>query len=175
MFLIEDAHIGLTPYTHNDDEDMFSCWLDMDTQKGYNCTQEQALKGFRHFEIERFPFWVTVVDKKLNARVGSLRLGLDETCPDLAIWIYPQYRRRGYGTGAFVLALKYIFDSDQYPEIAAGCFEDNLYSMRIIKKLGFVRYPEGDVVEKDCFTGQDRVMQEFRITKSMTEGFPLNT
>lgn len=175
MFLIEDSHIGLSPYTHHDDKDMFSCWLDMDTQKGYNCTYEQALEGFRHFEIERFPFWVTVVDKKLNTRVGSLRLGLDEPCPDLALWIYPQYRHRGYDTSAFVLALKYIFGNYQYPEIAAGCFEDNLYSMRIIKKLGSIHCPDGDVVEKDCFTGQDRIMQEFRITKSMMEGFSLNT
>ena len=171
MFLMEDSHIGLTPYTHNDDEDMFSCWLDMDTQKGYNCTYEQALEGFRHFEIERFPFWVTVVDKNLDRRVGSLRLGLDETCPDLAIWIYPQYRHRGYGIRSFALALKYIFGSCQYSEIAAGCFEDNLYSMKIIKKLGFFHYPDGDIVEKDCFTGQDRIMREFRITKSMMEGF----
>lgn len=173
MFLIENSLIGLTPYTHSDDGEMFSCWLDMDTQKGYNCKYEQALEGFRHVEIERFPFWVTVVDKKLDRRVGSLRLGLDEICPDLAIWIYPEYRRRGYGACSFALALKYIFSNYQYPEIAAGCFEDNLYSMRILEKLGFIRYPEGDTVENDCFTGQNRTMQEFRITASMMEGFSL--
>lgn len=166
MFLIEDAHIGLLPYTHNDDADMFSCWLDIDTQEGYNCKYDQALEGFRRMEIERFPFWVTVVDKKLGRKIGSLRLGLDETCPDLAIWIYPQYRHRGYGAHAFALALKYIFSNYPYPAISAGCFEDNLYSMRIIKKLGFIRYPDGDVVEPDCFTGRDRAMQEFRISKS---------
>lgn len=171
MFLIEDSHIGLIPYTHNDDADMFFCWHDIDTQKGYNCTYEQALEGFRRFEIDCFPFWTTAVDKKLNRRVGSLRLGLNEPCPDLAIWIYPQYRHRGYGTNSFALALKYIFSNYKYSEIAAGCFEDNLYSMRIIKKLGFIYYPDGDVVETDCFTGRDRTMQEFRITKSMIEGF----
>ena len=93
MFLIESSLIGLTPYTHNDDEDMFSCWRDMSTQRGYNCTYEQALEGFRRLEIEQFPFWVTVVGKGLDKPVGSLRLGLDEVCPDLAIWIYPQYRQ----------------------------------------------------------------------------------
>ena len=165
MFLIESSLIGLTPYAHNDDEDMFSCWRDMSTQRGYNCTYEQALEGFRRLEIEQFPFWVTVVGKELDKPVGSLRLGLDEVCPDLAIWIYPQYRHKGYGTNSFPLALKYIFDSYPYPEIAEGCFEDNLYSMRMLKKLGFIRYPDGDVVERDCFTGQDRTMQEFRITK----------
>ncbi len=165
MFLIEDPRIGLTPYTHNDDSDMFSCWLDTDTQRGYNCTYEQALEGFRRFEIERFPFWVTIVDKELDRKVGSLRLGLDEPCPDLAIWIYPQYRHRGYGTRSFALALKYIFSHYPYPEIAAGCFEDNLYSIRILQRLGFTRCPDGDVVETDCFTGRDRTMWEFRITK----------
>lgn len=169
MFLIEDSHIGLTPYTHNDDKDMLSCWLDVDTQKGYNCKYEQAVEGFSRFEIERFPFWATVVDKKLDRRVGSLRLGLDEICPDLALWIYPRYRHRGYGTVSLALALKYIFSNFQYPEIGAGCFEDNLYSRRIIKKVGFIRYPDGDAVESDCFTGKDRIMQEFRITKGVME------
>lgn len=169
MFLIEDSHIGLTPYSHSDDKDMFSCWLDIDTQKGYNFKYEQALEGFQTVEIERFPFWVTVIDKKLDISVGSLRLGLDEPYPDLAIWIYPQYRHRGYGTRSFTLALKYIFSNYQYPAITAGCFEDNLYSMRIIKKCGFIHYPDGDVVETDCFTGQGRTMQAFRITKSMME------
>lgn len=170
MFLIEDSRIGLAPYTHEDDGDMLSCWLDMATQKGYNCTYEQALEGFKRFEIDLFPFWVTIVDKELDRKVGSLRLGLDEPCPDLAIWIYPQYRHRGYGARSFALALKYIFCNDLYPEIAAGCFEDNLYSMQIIKKLGFVRYPDGDMTEPDCFTGQDRLMQAFRIRKSMKSG-----
>ena len=173
MFLIENSYIGLSPYTHADDEDMISCWFDLDTQKGYNCTYEQAMEGFRRFEIEQFPFWVVVVDKKLDKRVGSLRLGLDEPCPDLALWIYPQYRHKGYGAVSFALALKYIFRSCQYPEIAAGCFEENLYSMRIIKKLGFIHYPDGDIIESDCFTGLDRTMREFRITKSIMEGFAL--
>lgn len=152
---------------------MLACWRDMDTQKGYNCKYEQALEGFRRFDIECFPFWVTIADKQLDRRVGSLRLGLDEACPDLALWIYPQYRHKGYGTSSYVLALKYIFENYQYPEIAAGCFADNLYSMRIIKKLGFIRYPDGDVVEKDCFTGQDRTMQEFRIAKSIVDDIML--
>lgn len=173
MFLIENSHIGLIPYTHNDDEDLLVCWFDMNTQRGYNCKYEQALEGFRRFEIERFPFWVTVADKKLERRVGSLRLGLDEICPDLAIWIYPQYRHRGYGMVSFALALKYIFEHYPYPEIAAGCFEDNLYSMRIIKKLGFIHYPDGDIVEPDCFTGEDRTMREFRIARCTVEGIAL--
>lgn len=82
--------------------------------------------GVRHFEIECFPFWAVVVDKKLDKRVGTLRLGLDEPCPDLALWIYPQYRNKGYGTASFALALRYIFSNYPYSEIAADCFEDNL-------------------------------------------------
>ncbi len=30
---------------------------------------------------------------------------------------------------------------------------------------------DSDVVETDCFTGKDRTMQEFRITKGMMEDF----
>lgn len=58
-------------------------------------------------------------------------MGLSEVCPDLAIWIYPQYRHRGYGAQSFMLALKYIFDNYPYPEISAGCYEDNVNSLKM--------------------------------------------
>nr|WP_296457338.1 hypothetical protein [uncultured Acetatifactor sp.] len=94
MFLIENQTIGLEPYTHQDDYDMYLCWKDVDTQKGYNGIFDQTLDEFRKTDISRFKFWVTAIDKNTGERVGTLRLGLDETCPDLAIWIYPNHRNQ---------------------------------------------------------------------------------
>lgn len=161
--------IGLAQYTHADDMDMFACWQDIDTQKGYNGIFNQSFDEFKEFQIERFQFWVTVTDKKINQKVGVLRLGLDEVCPDLAIWIYPQYRNRGYGTQSFALALKYIFRHYSYAEISAGCYEDNVNSLRMLKRIGFVRYPNGDIVESNCFTGEKTTQLEFRITNEILE------
>ena len=100
-FLIEDSRIGLAAYTHKDDKDMYACWQDIETQKGYNGVFNQTFDEFIQYDIERFKFWVTVTDKQTSEKVGVLRLGLDELCPDLAIWIYPPYRNMGYGTQSF--------------------------------------------------------------------------
>ena len=167
MFLIENDRLGLSQYTHADDRDFYACWQDTDTQKGYNGVFCQSFEEFRQFDTERFRFWVTAADKRLDRKIGVLRLGPDETCPDLAIWIYPQYRHRGYGAESFALALHYIFEHFPYPEISAGCYEDNANSLKMLRKTGFVRYPAGDAAEKNCFTGESITQLEFRITKDL--------
>lgn len=165
MFIIENDRIGLAQYTHDDDADMFECWQDIDTQKGYNGIFNQTFDEFKEFDIERFKFWVTITDKKTNEKVGVLRLGLNEICPDLAIWIYPKYRKKGYGTQSFPLALRYIFDYYHYPEISAGCYEDNTGSLKMLNKVGFVRYPIGDEIEENPFTGEKTTQLKFIITR----------
>lgn len=163
MFIIENETLGLRRYTHEDDYDMYLCWQDADTQKGYNGVFRMTFEEFRTFNIDRFPFWVTVIDKKTNESVGTLRLGLDETCPDLAIWIYSMHRNKGYGTASFKLALEYIFEHFDYCEISAGCYCDNVYSLRMLESIGFLRYPEGDEDEIHCFTGKPTTQLEFRL------------
>ena len=170
-FIVEDEIIGLAQYTHDDDIDMFVCWQDLDTQKGYNGKFDMSFERFRDFSIEKYKFWVTVTDKLKNQKVGVLRLGLDESCPDLAIWIYPQYRNKGYGTRSFCLALKYLFAFFPYGEISAGCYEDNTYSIKMLESIGFIRHPGGDAIETNCFTGEKTTQLEFRIAKEMLKGY----
>ena len=164
MFLIENDAIGLRQYTHDDDYNMYLCWKDIDTQKGYNGIFDRSFEEFKEFDINRFKFWVTVTDKETNESVGVLRLGLGEL-PDLAIWIYPQYRNQGYGTQSFILALTYLFTHFEYPEISAGCYETNTASLKMLKKIGFERFPSEDQEEIDCFTGKITIQLEFRISK----------
>lgn len=169
-FIAESHDLGLLQYTHDDDQDLFACWQDIETQKGYNCIFNQTFEDFQSTDIARFKFWVTILDKKLNQKVGVLRLGLDEHCPDLAIWIYPQYRNHGYGTASFALALRYLFNQYHYQEISAGCYEDNTYSLKMLRKIGFVHYPNEDIVEDNCFTDQQTTQLELRITESILNG-----
>lgn len=165
-YLAENAELGLLQYTHDDDVDMHRCWQDIDTQKGYNGAYYESLESYAAgINIERFKFWVTVVDKATGSKVGSLRLGLDEECPDLAIWIYPEYRNMGYGLKSFRLALGCVFETCGLNEVYAGCFEDNKYSLAILQKLGFERHPEGDDVEQHFLTGKNTTMFDYRISK----------
>ncbi len=166
MYIIENDYLGLRQYTHDDDYDWYVCWQDIDTQKGYNGIFEYSFEDFcKSFDINRFKFWVTVIDKNTNESVGTLRLGLDEKCPDLAIWIYPKYRNKGYGLASYKLALKYLFENFDYDELSAGCFQDNTYSCKILEKIGFIHRPEYDEIEIDCFTGKETTMYEFRLKK----------
>ena len=165
MMFIEDEKISLVQYTHNDDKDMYQCWLDIGTQKGYNFRLDMSYDDFCKSDIDRYPFWVTIIDKYMEQRIGVIRLGLDEICPNLAIWIYPNYRGNGYGTRAFGLALKYIFSHFKFEEISAGCYEDNMCSMKMLEKIGFIRYLDGDEKEENVFTGEEICQLEFKITK----------
>ena len=170
MYLIEENDLALAQYTHDDDHDMYLCWQDEQTQKGYNYVFDQPLERFKKTDITRFPFWVTVTDRTLDQRVGVLRLGLDEKHPDLAIWIYPQHRSKGYGTRACRLALKFIFQHLPYQEIAAGCYCDNKHSLAMLEKVGFSRRPEEDEPEINCFTGEKTIQLAFGISKAELNG-----
>ena len=109
------------------------------------------------------------MDKNTNEKVGCLRLGLDEVCPDLAIWIYPKYRKQGYGRMSFALALQYVFENFPYPEISAGCYQDNIGSQKILHSIGFQRYPEGDIREPNELADGETVQMEFRIKRKNDE------
>ena len=159
-YIAENNQIGFVQYTHNDDTDMIACWQDRDTQKGYNYAFDGSLDDLSSIDITAFPFWVVAVDKSSGAKVGVLRLSSGEE-QDLAIWIYPQHRGKGYGTEAFSLAVDYIFRNMNLRNIYAGCYCDNKASLRMLENVGFSRYPAGDQQEENCFTGEPTTQLSF--------------
>jgi len=85
--------------------------------------------------------------------IGAIRLSPSGTEPDLAIWIFKQYRNMGYGSKSFLLGLEYCYNELGLTEVWAGCYENNVASMRMLEKLGFLRMPEFDISENDVFNG----------------------
>lgn len=159
-YIAENRRIGFVQYTHEDDGDMFACWQDHDTQKGYNYAFDGSIDDLGSIDIAVFPFWVVVIDKTSGGKIGVLRLSSGDE-QDLAIWVYPNYRRKGFGTEAFSLAVDHIFRNMKLREIYAGCYCDNRASLRMLEKVGFVRYPAGDQQEENCFTGEPTVQLSF--------------
>ena len=47
MYLIEEDDLALAQYTHDDDHDMYLCWQDEQTQKGYNYVFDQPFERFK--------------------------------------------------------------------------------------------------------------------------------
>ncbi len=165
-YIAQSNRIAFIQYTHEDDADMLACWQDHDTQKGYNYAFDGSLDNLSSIDITAFPFWVAVVDKASGAKIGVLRLSSGEE-QDLAIWIYPSYRGLGYGTEAFSLAVDYIFRNMNLRKIYAGCYCDNKASLRMLEKVGFIRYPAGDQQEENCFTGMPTIQLSFEKGKVM--------
>ena len=165
MYLIKNDTIALVPYTPDDAADFYRCWKDIDTQKGYNYKFDDSLSEFSKIAIDRFKFWVTMRDIKTNEKVGVLRLSPDEIDPDLAVWIFPEYRNMGYGKNGMLLALNYIFENFSFEAITAGCFERNKYSKKILEQIGYRHEANSDTIERDCFTGEKIKMLMYRITK----------
>ncbi len=63
------------------------------------------------------------------------------------------------------MKIRYVTSEDRIEEISnlcwpAGCYEDNVNSLQMLRKIGFVRYPNGDCMEKNCFTGEKTVQLE---------------
>lgn len=163
MTFIEDDTILLRKYSHSDDLDLYACWQDIETQKGYNYIFKESFEEFQKFDIDQFPFWATITEKGKNISIGTVRLGPDGECPDLAIWIYKGHRSCGYGTRAFSLALQYCFAAFNLKFISAGCYQDNVKSIKMLQHIGFVRYPEFDTCETSVFTGECIKQLEYRI------------
>lgn len=163
MIYIENYKISLIRYRHEDDKDMYDCWNDIETQKGFNCIFKESFEEFCDFNIDEYRFWATIISKETGCPVGTVRLCPDVANPDLAIWIYKPYRSKGYGTEAFNLAMEFCFANYHLNEIVAGCYEDNIKSLKMLNKLGFIRNEEDDSIEENIFTGKNTVQLAFRI------------
>jgi len=164
---IEDDVLSLVQYTHEDDMDLYNCWLDIGTQKGYNVKfNNESFDPSKTQDISQFPFWATIYDRFNEKFVGVVRLSPPpyDDC-DLAIWIYKPYRNMRYGSRAFRLGVMYCFHELQLEKIGAGCYEGNEASHKMLERIGFVREKENDSYETDVFTGKPIIQQAFIITK----------
>lgn len=164
MIYIENDKISLVRYGHKDDKDMYDCWNDIETQKGFNSIFDESFEEFCDFDINEYHFWATIISKEKECPIGTVRLCSDVTNPDLAIWIYRPYRCKGYGTEAFCLAMEFCFTNYYLNEIVAGCYKDNIKSFKMLNKLGFIRNEEDDSMEKNIFMGENTIQLAFRIT-----------
>ena len=143
-----------------DDMDCFRCWQDEETQKGYNVKFVKSFESFTNAGVQS-RFIATVIRKTDGICVGSIFLSPESTLPDLAIMIYRPYRRKGYASRAFLLGTQYCFDKFNLECIYAGCYQDNIGSLQMLSRCGFVPHPEGNRHEKHFITGAEIVQKDF--------------
>ena len=135
-----------------DDAENYANWLDPETQSGYNFRMTDTYEEY-HSKSAIFTFIAVILRNSDHKVIGVISLSPNLTEPDLAIRLYKPFRGQGYGTTAFSLALKYCFDTFSLPRIYAGCYEYNKASLNMLKKCGFIPYPEGNSYETHFLTG----------------------
>jgi len=91
-------------------------------------------------EVKRF-----IIQKKDGTRIGVIHHFLDSPhhLTELACWLVPNERKKGYATEATQLMVDYLFLSKEIPRIQAIVDVRNKASQRVLEKAGFQR--EGTV------------------------------
>lgn len=160
IYILNDE-LALAEYCNDfDAEANYNCWQDHDTQKGYNFKMEMTLEAFKNRPI-RSRFQAVIIRKNDNVVIGIVTMSPENALPDLAIMIYKPYRKQGYGTKAFALALEYCFNAFNLDRIYAGCYETNAASLKMLTACGFVSHPEGNVVEEHFESGATITQLDF--------------
>lgn len=155
-----DGVVALVEYRpEEDDRAEYECWMDAETQRGYNCIRRESFEEYVERE-GRARFNARICRVSDGALVGAIFLSKSDP-PDLAILVYAPYRGCGLGTRAFRLGADYCLGELRLERIYAGCYEGNLRSMRMLAACGFAPHPEGNSAEKHYLTGEPITQYDF--------------
>lgn len=176
-FVTESSRIGLKLLKKNDLDLILKWWNDpqvttsMGFPKGMGVTMEKLQKRFKHqFEKQQenpeAQIYI-IYAKDLDRPIGELQYGqanyISKKCR-LGIKIgEPFVQGKGYGKGALILFINYLFDYINMQLIEIDVFPENKNAFRLYKKLGF---KEVEVL-KDFWTDEtgkshDLVMMEVK-------------
>ena len=169
-YFIKGARIGLAKRIEDDHRLNYENWLDLDMQKNFNhvCrwqSLEEYLAFFCSPSRPKQRFVATIICLVDEHPIGNISLAPESLEPDLSICLYSDFRGKGFGTKAFDLAVKYVFENYNLDFIVAGAYEHNIASIKMLKKLGFRHDDSKDSIENNEF-GDGRVRQlAFRLDK----------
>ena len=111
------------------------------------CSKSELMKQFDNpsnlvvlLEAKKF-----IIQKKDGTRIGEIRHFLDKPhhLMELACWLVPSERKKGYATEATQLVVDYLFLSKEIARIQAIVDVRNIVAQRVLEKAGFQR--EGTV------------------------------
>ena len=97
-----------------------------------------------------------IIQKKDGTRIGEIRHFLDipHQLMELACWLVPSERKKGYATEATQLIVDYLFLSKEIARIQAIVAVRNVASQRVLERAGFQR--EGTMRDESFDRGEWR-------------------
>jgi len=167
---VKNDIISLAERLPEDNIECYNSWLDEEVQRGYNFKYDKTFEEYIAENLEREEFHYTsncvIILNENNKLIGSIGVSRFPDEPDdMSISIFKPYRNQGFGTMAFLLGAKYCFDILGLEKIYAGCYPDNIRSMKMIEKCGFVPHPEGNIDSEHYITGESVTQLDFILTK----------
>jgi len=168
---VKNDIISLAEHLPEDDIECYNNWLDEEVQRGYNFKYDKSFDEYLAENLDskksKLMSDCAVILNENNKLIGSIGVSMfpEGSPPDMSISIFKDYRNQGFGTMAFALGAKYCFEVLGLDKIYAGCYPDNIRSMKMIEKCGFVPHPEGNINEKHYITGEPVTQLDFILTK----------
>ena len=85
--------------------------------------------------------WAFAVVDEADALLGVISVRLTEEPPTVGYWMAREARGRGIATAATIAISQWTFETFRSPRLALHAEPDNLASVRVAEKSGFVRVP----------------------------------
>jgi RimJ/RimL family protein N-acetyltransferase len=144
---IKTKRLTIKPYSEDDEKDMLALLTNEIIKETFMIpdfeTEQDAIAMFQkllsfshsgeHFELGIY----------FNCRlIGFLNdVEMCKSTIELGYVIHPDFHGLGFATEALNAVIDYLFNRG-YQEIYAGAFENNIASMKVMKKCGMVQIPK---------------------------------
>jgi len=124
----------------------------------YPYTMNDALDWVNYMKGRKddFNFAITINDKVIGGIGLELREDIYRKTPLLGYWLGEQFWGTGIMTEAVRLVADYAFNNLDIMSIQATVFSNNLKSMRVLEKVGFIK--QG--ILKQCIIKNNEVFDE---------------
>jgi RimJ/RimL family protein N-acetyltransferase len=85
--------------------------------------------------------WVFAIVDGTDTLLGVINVRLSEDPPTVGYWLAREARGRGIATAATIAISRWTFETFQPPRLALHAEPENLASVRVAEKSGFMRVP----------------------------------
>lgn len=165
--ILKTRRLTLRPFNEGDHDALIRLLMDGRIKDGYMLPDYEAEADAEPMcqrltqlsQQERFVM-VGIFDAEGLAGFAN-RVSVEADCIELGYVIHPDRWNRGYCTEV-VRALVTALFAEGYDEVAAGAFEHNLASMRVMEKAGMTRRNKTEEIE---YRGENRKVICYSIKK----------
>ncbi len=151
MYIFQSSRLGIRPLRLDDIEpfhEMQSNLQVMQYTTGRGQSREENQQSLEDcilkYSAPENDFWIWAIERKADAAfVGTVALLVNEDGEDeIGFRLLEKYWGNGYGQEAAEALFKYAFESKAISKLVAYVFADNVGSVKILERAGFVLIKE---------------------------------